>query len=67
MRDRDTKVPAPDDCRRVVNAMRERGVLLSRAGPHDNVLKIRPPMVFSTSHADLLLETLDGAMAALTP
>jgi 4-aminobutyrate aminotransferase-like enzyme len=28
--------------------MRDRGVLLSRIGVHDNVLKIRPPMPFST-------------------
>ena len=33
--------------KRIVNAMRERGVLISRIGPHDNILKIRPPMVFT--------------------
>lgn len=66
VRDRDAKDPAADICRRVVNAMRERGILLSRSGPHDNVLKIRPPMVFSTSNADLLLETLETVLEALT-
>jgi 4-aminobutyrate aminotransferase-like enzyme len=29
------------------------------------VLKIRPPLVFRTEHADLLVETLDQALAAL--
>jgi len=42
--DRKTKTPATAETRRLVNLMRERGVLLSRIGMHDNILKIRPPM-----------------------
>ena len=45
--------------------MRERGVLISRIGMHDNILKIRPPMPFSRQHADLLVDTLDEVLAAL--
>jgi hypothetical protein len=46
-----------------VNLMRERHVLISSAGPHGNVLKIRPPLVFAAEHAELLVETLDQALA----
>jgi 4-aminobutyrate aminotransferase-like enzyme len=63
--DRKAKTPATAQTKRLVNLMRERGVLISRIGPHDNILKIRPPMPFSKQHADLLVDTLDGAMAAL--
>jgi 4-aminobutyrate aminotransferase-like enzyme len=42
----------------VVNGMREAGVLISRIGPDDNVLKIRPPLAFGESEADELVETL---------
>jgi 4-aminobutyrate aminotransferase-like enzyme len=63
--DRSTKVPAPAQTKRLVNLMRERGVLISRIGIHDNILKIRPPMSFSRQHADLLIETLDAVMADL--
>ena len=63
--DRKTKTPATAQTRRLVNLMRERGVLLSRIGMHDNILKIRPPMPFSKQHADLLVDTLDQAMASL--
>jgi len=63
--DRGTKAPATAETKRLVNRMRERGVLISRIGPHDNILKIRPPMPFSKQHADLLIDTLDGVMAAL--
>jgi 4-aminobutyrate aminotransferase-like enzyme len=55
----------PDAARtkRIVNTMRERGVLISRIGPHDNILKIRPPMVFGRENADLLLSTLDSVLS----
>ena len=48
---------------RVVDRMRDRGVLIGRTGPGGNVLKIRPPLVFSDEHADLLVETLAAALA----
>ena len=63
--DRRSKAPATAETKRVVNAMRERGVLVSRIGVHDNVLKIRPPMPFSKENADLLLATLDDVLRAL--
>jgi len=64
VKDRSTKEPDGAGAKRIINAMRDRGVLISRIGPHDNVLKIRPPMVFTKEHADLLLKTLDEVLAA---
>ncbi|HET7288412.1 MAG TPA: aminotransferase class III-fold pyridoxal phosphate-dependent enzyme, partial [Pyrinomonadaceae bacterium] len=43
---------------RVVNQMRERGILFGTDGPHHNVLKIRPPMPFSEENAEELISTL---------
>ncbi|HEV7610908.1 MAG TPA: aminotransferase class III-fold pyridoxal phosphate-dependent enzyme [Steroidobacteraceae bacterium] len=63
--DHKAKVPATAQTKRLVNLMRERGVLISRIGMHDNILKIRPPMPFSKEHADLLVDTLGQALAAL--
>lgn len=63
--DADEKTPDPARTKRLVNMMRDRGVLLSRIGRYDNILKMRPPMVFTTDDADLLLATLDDAFAAL--
>jgi 4-aminobutyrate aminotransferase-like enzyme len=39
--------------------MRDRGFLLSTDGPYHNVLKIKPPLVFSRENADELVENLD--------
>lgn len=45
--------------------MREEKILISRDGPDSNVLKFKPPMVFSTQDADRLIDTLDRVMAEL--
>ncbi|MFM2355915.1 MAG: hypothetical protein RLZZ528_1651, partial [Pseudomonadota bacterium] len=50
----------------VVNAMRERFVLISAAGKTGNVLKIRPPLPFGMTHADRLLGTLSTVLRDLT-
>ncbi len=46
----------------VVNALRDRRVLVSATGPSGNVLKIRPPLVFGAADADRLLTELDAAL-----
>ena len=56
--DRQTKTPATEATTQLINRMRDRGVLISRIGRHDNVLKMRPPLCFSNIHADQLLQTL---------
>ena len=44
----------------VVNRMRDAGVLINRTGPNENVLKIRPPLVFKSEHAEMLVDALGG-------
>jgi 4-aminobutyrate aminotransferase-like enzyme len=53
----------PERAAKVVNAMRSAGVLIGRTGPRDDVLKIRPPLVFGPDHADVLIQALDTALA----
>ena len=57
-----TGSPAAKAAGRIVNLLRDNGVLISASGRDANVLKIRPPLVFSTEHADLLVEKLDQAL-----
>jgi 4-aminobutyrate aminotransferase-like enzyme len=54
----------PARAKAVVNAMRERGVLIGRTGPHEDALKIRPPLVFGDEHVDVLIAALDASLAA---
>jgi 4-aminobutyrate aminotransferase-like enzyme len=47
----------------VLNGLRERHVLIGAAGRHGNVLKIRPPLCFSSANADELVAALDDTLA----
>jgi len=67
VRDHMTKEPATLETAQIVNRLRERRVLISAAGPHANVLKIRPPLVFSTDNADHFVSVLDEVLAAGDP
>jgi 4-aminobutyrate aminotransferase-like enzyme/Ser/Thr protein kinase RdoA (MazF antagonist) len=44
---------------RVSEELRETGILVGRTGKSDDVLKIRPPLVFTDEHAEMLVEALD--------
>jgi len=48
----------------LVNRMRDAGVLINRTGPQGNVLKIRPPLVFTREHVELLVDALAAALSA---
>jgi 4-aminobutyrate aminotransferase-like enzyme len=50
-----------DEARRIVDRLRERGILIGRTGPRGDVLKIRPPLVFGEEHVTLLADALRGA------
>jgi 4-aminobutyrate aminotransferase-like enzyme len=55
---KEDKNPDKDKAIKLVEKLKTRGVLISNAGQYRNVLKLRPPLIFDSSHADLLLERL---------
>ena len=57
--------PAPRQTKWVVEDMRRRGVLISKIGAHENVLKIRPPLVFDHEHLDILIDRLAASLKEL--
>ena len=57
--DRDTLEPAPQHAACLAERMRDHGILISTDGPLHNVLKIKPPIVFTENDADRLVRTLD--------
>jgi 4-aminobutyrate aminotransferase-like enzyme/Ser/Thr protein kinase RdoA (MazF antagonist) len=52
----------PARAKAVVNAMRERGVLIGRTGSNEDVLKIRPPLVFDDEHVEVLVAALAASL-----
>ena len=63
--DRAARSPDAALTTRIVNGLRERRVLISASGPNANVLKIRPPLVFSRENADMLVDALDDVLKTL--
>ena len=62
---RDTLAPAAVEASYVSNRLREHHILVGTDGPLHNVVKIRPPMVFTTENATFLLNTLDKILAEI--
>lgn len=54
--------PATEQATYLANRMRELGILMSTDGPYENVLKIKPPMVFNKQDGDFLLSTLNRVL-----
>ena len=62
--DRESKAPATIVTKRVVNDLRNRGLLTGSIGQGANILKLRCPMVFSQENADYALGIIDQSLAA---
>jgi len=56
---RETLEPAIPEIDVIVEKMKDRGFLLSTDGPLHNVLKIKPPIIFSQKNAENMVQHLD--------
>ena len=63
VRDRDTLEPANREATYVIERMKEERILLSVDGPFRNVLKIKPPLVFTADDADRVVTALDRILS----
>jgi 4-aminobutyrate aminotransferase-like enzyme len=63
--DRATLTPNGEAAAAIVNALREDRILISACGAQGNVLKLRPPLPFSSNDADRLLEGMASAFKTL--
>ena len=61
--DRHARTPATAQAHFVVNRLRDRGILAGTDGPHHNVLKLRPPLIFSAADAAFFTSALSSILA----
>jgi 4-aminobutyrate aminotransferase-like enzyme len=61
---RNERTPATEQTARIVNDLRQHGVLTGSIGPDDNILKLRSPLVLSKDDADYFLETFETVIAS---
>ncbi len=62
--DRAAKTPDPDRAQRVIDAARERGLLVIKCGVHRNVVRFLAPLVISDADLDEALKILGEALRA---
>jgi 4-aminobutyrate aminotransferase-like enzyme len=65
VKDRGSKEPARHDTITLGDRLKDKGFLVSYSGKYENVLKIRPPLVFSHANADDFLVAFDACMEAV--
>ncbi len=65
VRDHETLEPADTEAGAIVNQLRDRGILLSTDGPHHNVLKIKPPIVFPKGEVQRVADEIEAAVKHL--
>ena len=65
VREAESLTPATREAAEAIELMKERGVLLSTDGPFENVIKIKPPLVFSRENADELVAVLDEVLGEI--
>jgi 4-aminobutyrate aminotransferase-like enzyme len=58
-----TTEPDPATASYVINALKERGVLIGAAGAYGDVLKVRPPLCIARDNADFFLEMLEAVLS----
>jgi 4-aminobutyrate aminotransferase-like enzyme len=65
VRDRRTLEPAPREATRLLSLVRDEGVLVGGEGKLGNIVKIRPPIVFRKTHADIAIAAISRALSRL--
>lgn len=65
VKDRESREPAGAEMARIMNRMRELGVLTGQEGHSGNVFKIRPNLSFQPEHADILVGVMDRALSEM--
>ncbi|UWZ86827.1 aminotransferase class III-fold pyridoxal phosphate-dependent enzyme [Occallatibacter riparius] len=59
VQDRATREAATEQASYICNRLRERGILTGTDGPFHNVIKLRPPLIFSDHDTELFVTTLE--------
>ena len=62
VRDETSKEPANIESKQLINKIKDKGVLLSVDGPFNNVIKIKPPLVFNEENAKFLVGKLSKTL-----
>jgi alanine-glyoxylate transaminase/(R)-3-amino-2-methylpropionate-pyruvate transaminase len=65
VKDAETKEPASAETANLLEAAKDRGLLLGKGGLYGNVLRIKPPMCITKADCDFLADCIDECLEAM--
>jgi len=65
VKDKKTKVPAPELIRPIIDGCANRGLLVGSVGVYGNVIRVAPPLVITRAEADESLAIMGKVLAGL--
>lgn len=66
VRDRASRIPAPEVLRAVHEGAKRRGLIVGRGGLHANTIRLCPPLIVSRNDVDVAIGILDAAFGEAT-
>jgi 4-aminobutyrate aminotransferase-like enzyme/Ser/Thr protein kinase RdoA (MazF antagonist) len=64
--DRVTKAPAPRETTRLINLLRDEGMLAGSEGIRGNIVKLRPPLIVTAQDIDYAIGALDRSLSRIS-
>ena len=65
VKDRETKEPAPEMVKEIINSCFEEGIILINAGLLGNVIRFLPPLVMTIEQAEYGMDVLDKEISKI--
>ena len=65
VRSRQTRAPAEEEAKRILQYCYEHGLIMITAGSYGNVIRLLVPLVITDSQMDEALDVLESALAAV--
>ena len=65
VKSRETREPASAEAKHVIARMKQEYIILSTDGPHNNIIKMKPPMCFNRENVDHFCEKLSMILREL--
>ena len=65
VKDRQSKEPATEEAKSACTRLKDSRIIVSVDGPYENVLKLKPPMVFTKDNAKFFVDTLNNILSTM--
>ena len=65
IKDKESREPATELAKKILTTLKQKHILIQLDGPCNNVIKLKPPMVFNMENAKKLVENVEDVLSTL--